>query len=151
MFNPTNAVSSQVAARDQHQLKDMNASEHLRVGLANTGPKTLEEILRDYPGLQAVSLGADVWRLLLRLDPRFRLLPDGRWSIVTAAQTSRQRIAAAAQVYLEQIPGNGARIATAVEHVTSETGYDEALVLSAILEHFETSGNLVRSRLRAVK
>lgn len=123
-------------------------SEHLEESLARSGPKTLEEIMRENPELWEESFGADTLLLLLRLDPRLRLLADGRWSIAMKEQTSRQRIMTATQDYLQQIPGNGARIKAVVDHVTADTGYDEALVRSVIVECFETSDRLVRNRLR---
>jgi hypothetical protein len=109
--------------------------------------RTLSQLLAELPELAADPHGADVLRLLLRLNRRLRPLSDGRWTL-TAPQTPEQRIVASAQAYLNQIPAGGALFDSVVTHVVDETGYDQAAVRGTILRRFVSRGKVVRNQLK---
>jgi len=110
----------------------------------------LSQLLSTLPELAADLDGAEVLRLLLRLDRRVRPLPENRWTLVSTVQTPEQRIVAAALVYLGNIPGGGALVASVVNHVAGETGYDEPTVRSIILHRFVNNGKVVRNKLKEI-
>ena len=110
--------------------------------------RTLSQLLAALPELAADPHGADVLRLLLRLDRRLRPLDDGRWTLATAPQTPEQRIVASAQAYLNQIPAGGALLDSVVTYVVGETNYDQATVSGTILRRFVSRGKVVRNQLK---
>ena len=110
--------------------------------------RTLSQLLAELPELAADPHGADVLRLLLRLDRRLRPLGDGRWTLATAPQTPEQRIVASAQAYLNQIPAGGALLDSVVTYVVGETNYDQATVSGTILRRFVSRGKVVRNQLK---
>lgn len=110
--------------------------------------QTLTQILASLPELADDPHGADVLRLLLRLDRRLRPLGDGRWTLAFTPQTPDQRIVASAKAYLDSLPSSGALLDTVVTRVVGETSYDQATVRSTVQRHFVTKGVLVRNQLK---
>ena len=129
-------------------LISMTICERILHRLAKSEGQTLAQILASLPELMADPHGADVLRLLLRLDRRLRSLDDGRWTLVIAPQTSEQRIVASAQAYLNRIPGGGALLDSVVTYVVGETNYDQADVRSVTLRRFVNNGWAVRNQLK---
>ena len=116
--------------------------------LAKSEGQTPAQILATLPELMDDPHGADVLRLLLRLDRRLRLLDDGCWTLAAAPQTPEQRIVASALTYLNRIPGGGALLDSVVTYVVGETNYDRAAVRSVTLRRFVNTGQVVRNQLK---
>lgn len=110
--------------------------------------QTSTQILASLPELADNPHGADVLRLLLRLDRRLRPLDDGHWTLAFTPQTPDQRIVASAKTYLDSLPGSGALLNSVVTHVIGETSYDQATVRLTVQRHFVTKGILVRNQLK---
>jgi methyl coenzyme M reductase beta subunit len=116
--------------------------------LASGEAKTVSQLLTTLPELTAEPRGAEVLRLLLRLDRRVRPLDSGRWTLAAAVQTPEDRIVASAQAYLNSIPGGGALVSSVVAHIVDETDYDQHMVRSVILRRFVNNRKVVRNRLK---
>ncbi len=110
--------------------------------------QTLVQILASLPDLADDPHGADVLRLLLRLDRRLRPLDDGRWTLVATRQTPDQRIVASAKAYLDSLPGGGALLDSVLTRVVSETNYALDTVRSVVLRYFVNNGRVVRNQLK---
>jgi hypothetical protein len=123
-------------------------TDHILYQLANGDMQTLPELLTAVPELAAEPNGVEVLRLLLRLDRRVRLLPDGRWTLTAAAPTPETRIVTSAQTFLDRIPTGGAMLSSLVDHVVKETNYDPARVRAVIMNRFVNNGKLVRNKLK---
>jgi len=110
------------------------------------GALTISQLLTTLPELAADSNGADILRLLLRLDCRLCLLADGRWTLAAVSETPERRILASAKAYLDALPSSGAMLTSVVAHIVRETDYDQATVDSAIRQSFVVRGRVVLNR-----
>jgi hypothetical protein len=128
----------------------MTIYERILNRLAEGKPQAAAQVLASLPELTADPHALDILRLLLRLDRRLRLLSDGRWTLPTSRTTSEQRTVAAAQAYLNSLPGGGALIDSVVTYVVGETNFDQAFVRSVILGRFDNIGRVVRDKLKEI-
>lgn len=121
-------------------------SNQLQRFLANSGPKTVPEILRDHPELNTTPDAGSVLYLLLRLNRRFRVLDNGRWAAAVSPQTEADRIVAVTQAFLDQFPSSGLLLKTVVDYVTAQTGYSSEKIRSVVVGSFDSNGMVVINR-----
>jgi hypothetical protein len=129
----------------------MEYTERLLGRLETQGPQLLEGLLTAFPEFSEDACRGEACRLLLRLDTRVRLLDDGRWALAATAQTPEDRIASAACGYLAQVPGPVATLNSVVSHVCGQTGFEQTLVRSMVLQNFDHKGPLVFKKLKKVE
>ncbi len=112
------------------------------------GAKTADELLAVLPELAHSPQGADVLRLLLRLDKNVRLLDNGRYTLTPSAQTPADRIVSEAQAFMAPIPGSGATLNSVIDHVVKQTGYAPEQVRAVLIQRFMTRGDLIAKKLK---
>ncbi len=109
--------------------------------LSNGQAYTLAELTGHIPDLAGQPNSADVLRLLLRLDRRFRE-HEGRWLLREGISDPSQKIRQALQVYFQTHP-KGELLKHLIPAVATQTGQPTHEIEKVILQTYRNVGGMI--------
>ena len=117
--------------------------------LSDGETRSIDHMVAQLPKLSERAEGAEILRLLLRLNKKYKCMPNGHWVLASSAQTPEQRIVSATQAHFRFQDRPGELIGSLSKAVAAETGFSKSVVKSMILEKFENNqGKMVFNKLK---